>query len=257
MIDQELQKIGLSPKEIKVYVSALQTGPKSAQDIARHAGVNRVTCYVVLENLMRYGLITHCEGEKGRIFTAENPERLKNYIEAKKNEINEKGKNVDRVMPHLMALFNEIGDKPHVHYLEGDQGIKLFKQRVLSSSTKQIDEIVSVDAVYNEWGNMEHYDYKEKIFQRDTKYRIIYTIKKYTLDYLPSIEDARLEARQLPYDKFVFPGNIDILDDFAAIACFQKKPSIIILEHPDIIAMLRSWFDLAWESAEEHKAKLK
>ena len=42
-LDKELQKIGLSEKEAKVYLAALELGQASVQNIARKAEVNRAT----------------------------------------------------------------------------------------------------------------------------------------------------------------------------------------------------------------------
>ena len=53
---QDLQQIGLTEKEAKVYLAALELGEKAVQVIAQKAGVNRATTYFILESLIEKGL---------------------------------------------------------------------------------------------------------------------------------------------------------------------------------------------------------
>jgi len=256
MIEKEMQKIGFSPKEIKVYVTALQCGPRSAQAIARRANINRVTCYVVLEKLMKFGLVSQVEGEKGRIFAAESPEKLVHYIEQKEKEFQLHRAGIDKIMPDLMALFNRVGDRPLVRYFEGMEGIREIQQRILNSNIQYGCEIASLDYVYRDINPWEFYDFKEELMKREFKGRSILTLEKMTLDFLPEDFVKLWDVRRLPHDKFTFPGDIAIFKDFAIIDCYEGKPVMILLEHPQVIALLQGWFDLAWEGAEKFKIDL-
>lgn len=68
-----LIKLGLSEKEAKVYLAALELAQDSAQNIAKKAGVNRPTTYVILEKLMKLGLANTLEENKKTLFVAESP----------------------------------------------------------------------------------------------------------------------------------------------------------------------------------------
>ena len=67
MLEQELQKIGLSEKEAKVYLAAMELGQAPVQKIAQKAKVNRATTYVILEGLQKKGVITTVDHEKKRL----------------------------------------------------------------------------------------------------------------------------------------------------------------------------------------------
>ena len=61
MIDElknGLKELGFSEKESEVYLAMLELGPAAVQDIAKKAGVNRSTTYVMIESLKRRGLIS-------------------------------------------------------------------------------------------------------------------------------------------------------------------------------------------------------
>ena len=94
MIENDLQKIGLTEKEAKVYLAALELGQSTVQQISQKAKVNRATTYVILESLMDKSVIKTLEQGKKRFFVAEGPYALKNVIrkqqEGRHTEIEEK-----------------------------------------------------------------------------------------------------------------------------------------------------------------------
>lgn len=55
MPEQQLKQLGFSDKEAKVYMASLELGPDTAQEIAKKAGVNRTTTYVIIEKLIKKG----------------------------------------------------------------------------------------------------------------------------------------------------------------------------------------------------------
>lgn len=251
MIEKELLKLGLNEKEIKVYLAAMELGPRSVQEIARRAGINRVTCYVILENLMDFGLVTEINGEKGRIYAAENPQKLIEYLDKKEKELESTKKEISEIMPELFALFNRTGDKPVVRYLEGIKGIRNLQQEILASNSEHIDNIVSLDAAFQHFQPHDFNDYRAELLKRDLKLRHITISKNYTYDYMP--EGYEKNHRILPADKFDFPGEVAIFDNFAAIfSYYGDQVVVIILEHPQVVKIMQSWFDLAWEGAEKY-----
>ena len=124
MISSELQKIGLSEKEARVYLATLELGPKSAQEISRHTGINRATCYTILESLIDLGFISQIEGDRGKIFSAEDPSNILNLLESQEKAIKKRKKEISTFVPDLMALYNKAGSKPRIRYLEGVNGIR-------------------------------------------------------------------------------------------------------------------------------------
>ena len=57
MIVESLTKFGLSAKEAAVYKAIFELGRSTATSIAERAGINRSTAYVVLESLLKEGLL--------------------------------------------------------------------------------------------------------------------------------------------------------------------------------------------------------
>ena len=86
MIDKDLQAVGLQEKEAKVYLAALELGKGTAQQIAIKAELKRPTTYVIMEELMRQGLVSSFYEGKKQYFVAENPERLVDILQNQKQD---------------------------------------------------------------------------------------------------------------------------------------------------------------------------
>ena len=72
----ELKKFGLSEKEARVYLAALELGQASVQDIAKKSAVNRATTYLMIESLEKRGLMYKLIKNKKKLFAADTPERF-------------------------------------------------------------------------------------------------------------------------------------------------------------------------------------
>jgi len=254
MISSELQKIGLSEKEARVYLATLELGPKSAQEISRHTGINRATCYTILESLIDLGFISQIEGDRGKIFSAEDPSNILNLLESQEKAIKKRKKEISTFVPDLMALYNKAGSKPRVRYLEGVNGIREIQKMIIESKTKMIREITCLDWAFKNFDPLDFDDYRKEIFHNQKiKVRGIIITKNHTLDYLPKDYDKLEEVRMVPPEKFEIPGEIAICDSFACIISHEGKPTEIIIEHEPMVKMMTTWFDLAWEGAEKYQ----
>ena len=80
-LKKELEHLGLSEKESRVYLAALELGPSPVQDISHKAHVNRATTYVMIEALSARGLLSTFQKGKKRFYAAESPDRLLTIVE--------------------------------------------------------------------------------------------------------------------------------------------------------------------------------
>ena len=96
---ERLAEYGLSDKESLVYLAMLELGPASVQDIAKKAGVNRATTYVMIEALKRRGLMATFEKGKKTMFVAESPDVLKKLTDQEKKAIQEKENRLQEALP--------------------------------------------------------------------------------------------------------------------------------------------------------------
>src|SRR3989338_8163639 len=124
MLD-ELKKIGLSENEAEVYITLLELGSATAQEIATKSGIKRTTIYVQIEALMKMGLVSSFEKEmnNGKVpktyFRAEDPEHLKKIVGKERALMAERESMLEKILPGLGKIYLSGGDRPRVRFFEG------------------------------------------------------------------------------------------------------------------------------------------
>ena len=68
MLKEMLVKLGLSEKEAHIYEAALESGPETAQKIARRAGITRTATYIYIKSLIKKGLMSSNTRDKKTFF---------------------------------------------------------------------------------------------------------------------------------------------------------------------------------------------
>lgn len=128
-----LKKIGLSDKEIKLYIKLLENGASSVRILAESAGLNRGTAYDILKNLQESGLVSFYHQDTKQKFVAEEPEKLLKLIKNKEQEINDAKDKINEIIPELKSLQDKDGLKPVTKFYEGKRAIKFILDDILAS----------------------------------------------------------------------------------------------------------------------------
>jgi sugar-specific transcriptional regulator TrmB len=251
MLEKELQKLGLSDKEAKVYLSSMEIGPSPVQSIAVKAGVNRATTYVMIESLISRGLMSSFEKGKKKFFTAESPEQLVALLHKEEAEVKEKTRQMMEILPELKILFSAAEEKPKVRFFEGIEGIEVIQEDILNSKYDTLEEIVSVDDFYRIFPPHDK-DHRQIFTQKkkDVSFRAIYTSKQGP--FITS-KERKHEMLFVPPEKFPFSTDIGIYGNKVAIASCKGKLIGVIIESKEISEALRAIFDLAWEGAKKYQ----
>ncbi|MBI2591387.1 MAG: helix-turn-helix domain-containing protein [Candidatus Brennerbacteria bacterium] len=145
---QDLEKIGFSEKESQVYLAALDLGEATIQQLAEKSGVKRVTVYIIIESLMKHGLISSVEKGKKTFFAAENPVNIVRFFNARKKELekdlDEKSEVLKKITPELESLFKIAGPKLKVRFLQGKEGLRTMMNDFLKTECSEIKGFVAL-----------------------------------------------------------------------------------------------------------------
>lgn len=122
-----LKKIGFRPKEIQIYLTAIQIGAQPASIIAEKTGLNRVTTYMTLKKLVQKGLAQTCYRNGMQFFSVNNPEKLLLFASRKEDE----WKDMQHKLRKAITLL-EIPEFQNLSPIEvkSFQGIEGFKSVV-------------------------------------------------------------------------------------------------------------------------------
>ncbi len=128
-----LQKIGLSDKEIKVYLNLLEYGSSSVRIIAELTNLNRGTVYDILKKLREMNLVSYYHKETKQKFIAEDPGQVLQILKEKESEFRNIKQKAEEIIPELKSLQEKKGQIPTTKLYEGKKGIKFILNDVLSS----------------------------------------------------------------------------------------------------------------------------
>jgi sugar-specific transcriptional regulator TrmB len=255
---QELKKFGLKDKEAAVYLASLELGPAPVQNIARKAKVVRATTYVILEDLMQKGLITHYKEGKKTLFSAEPPLQLNRLLEKQEEEIKRQKEDLTHFLPELQAVIKAEGNRATVRYFEGKEGLRAIRQEIVMYSQPgeilyNFTPIDYIDAIFPE--NSTLY-YKQRVSRGIQSRTILSTSsEKLKKQIMARMAEDRTDCRFIPPKLFPVGGGMTIFRDRIAMGTYTGKITGLIIENGTLANMMRKLFDLAWVGAETIDAK--
>ncbi len=247
LIEKELQAIGLSDKEAKVYLAALELGQDSVQNIANKSKVNRATTYSILENLKIKGLISIVEEGKKTNYSAIAPDYLSNQLELEQKKLEEMQKRLKKILPELASLHSRKKNKPTIKYFEGKQGI-LSCIEEFSAGLNESDEVARM--VYNRdklnkvftFEEIEHY---AKIrLGKKIRTKVIYNASP------ENVLHGRLGTRVLVSENnYSFEDDIAVHGDYIRLTNLSQPLSAILIKDKSLANTMKVIFDMAFETA--------
>lgn len=243
-LKQKLLDFGFSDKEASVYLAMLELGPASAQDIAKAAGVNRATTYVMIESLKRRGLMSSVEREKKVCFSAESPEHLLAITREEERQIERKRKSLEELLPQFMALYASVESKPRVRFFEGEEGIAAAREiqmaRVRTQSS--CDVFIHYNAAMLRVAELDESG-RIRLASWVPKLRILYATDDGVR--IPKFPTA-VALRPVPTALAPFQGECSIYDDFMVLSVPSPRPIAVVIDSPEFATLLRRLFELAW-----------
>lgn len=247
LLSQELIKLGLSDKEAKVYLAALELGYDTVLNIAKKAAINRPTAYFILDSLQKKGIVTTFEKDKKTYFASESPDKLVTLLHQQKEDIDQKQKEFENILPEFKALYNLPTEKPTVRFFEGRQGLLSMREDFLKTTDKKIEAMYCLDDLNKIFTDEENKNFTQRRTEKDIKTFAIYTSLKEPIQRPKSPGERRF----IPFNKFPVTADITIYNNKVAIASLKSKLSGVIIENKEIANTMRSLFYLAWESAKK------
>lgn len=244
-IENLLKKAGFLEKEVAVYLTLLEMGRGVVSEIARRAGVNRTTGYVILDSLTGKGLVCVSGKKPKQEYMAESPENLRKYLHSEIESRKAITRELDGMLPEMTSLYRK-GDRPKVYFYEGTEGLK----RVYEDTLTATEPIVAY-ATYDDMHKALPGYFPDYYKRRAKKGIFARGIVPATPLAYERLKEDRNEARELalvPSDMYTFSPDIEIYDNKIMIASWREKLGIII-ESGEIADAMKKIFELAWIAA--------
>lgn len=242
MIESILKKIGLSDKEIKVYLTCLKLGPSPVRKIATAAEINRGTAYDILRALINLGLVSYYHQDKHQYFIAEDPTKLTDTLEQRVQQLQSTKEELVQLIPQLKSMYDNAGEKPVAKFYEGSGGIKTILRDVLDSCANGEKQYY----VYSSSTIRQHLYEAYRSFSQD---RIKAGISVKSISIGPGGETVGLDERKWLSKKESAPTYTLIYEDKMAMVSVDSgsKPIGVIIEDKNIYQTQKMIFDFIWQ----------
>ena len=234
-----LKSLGFSDSESVIYLASLEMGPSSVQDIAKKAGVSRVTTYAVIESLSSQGLMSSVEKGKKHLFVAEAPERVVSFIQSKMKDMEATLKEVESSINDLKLL--QRGEKPIVKLFEGAEGRKAIEDDMLLTRPDQIDEFGNFDDAMRIHPPAERAPFHTEFAKIKPKRHLMMFLSK---EHNPVSRTPQQRVLAIP-EQYNFHGDVMVYKNKIALSTFEGKQISVLIESSTLADTLRALMDMA------------
>jgi sugar-specific transcriptional regulator TrmB len=249
-----LLKLGLSEKEAKIYLATLELGRDTVQNIAKKSGIKRVTAYVILDQLVKSGIVSVETEKKKSYYKAEHPSVLEKVIDNRVSELETQRANLKSSMHQLEAIYNFRSDKPTVRFFEGADELEEL-DRYGHDQMKPGSVMMTItphDLIQQAFPKRRKDAVNERISQGILSRAIYVSDKEIPLEQnIKELRDGiHFTRKELPLGGtfFIYPGWGIKFFNYA-----NKKYFGVLIQSPELADSMKEVFELAWDGAKVRK----
>ncbi len=234
-IEKFLISIGLSEKEIKVYLSTLKIQPARASEIALLAEITRPTAYDLLENLKKKGLVIEEDTGKIKTFSAKPPESILHFIEGQLEHLQRSKVEAKKLLPEFEELQKEEWKKSEVHIYDAARALQVLK--TLLSKTTDCKIILDTSEANLSIQNLLERDSEIKhtfpiLCPATTSNRVFQNLSRHTVSFLS-------KDQKQPSDIFIFPEEIGFVS-------YTPLLQLTLIKNRSIVETHQALFENMW-----------
>ncbi len=221
-----------------MYLAALSMGPSPVQEIAKKAGVSRVTTYDVIGSMTEQGLMSSVTKGKRQYYAAESPERLTSVVTARVDTM--KG-TLQELKSNLNALkMIEAGDKPVVKFVEGIEGIKALQEDILKVKFDTLYEVGNRDIIVEQVPSNVLAAWGKILDKNKVKTKAIYVSNK-------SFKPRKLsKIKYIRESKDTIDGDVIVYGSKITMSSFKGKVIGVSIDSADLAETVRKIIDRLW-----------
>jgi sugar-specific transcriptional regulator TrmB len=260
---KELQRLGLTERESKVYLALVEQGPILPLEIQSITSIQRSKIYETLHSLLQRGFILERPVQKKKLYEAVRPDEVIKQI------LLERGREMDQFQvigqqlePRLSLQFEEAyrgrDAQDYFTFLQNPAQIIRIWDELHSGAEAEILTFHREPYIYP--NNEENPEVVNKIemeaLARGVRYRAIYQAKEvqHHQDWLRTMVMPRVQAGE---EARVFPGlaiKLTIFDRRVSYFGFidethQQRITAILIENRGIAAAFVASFEYHWQAS--------
>lgn len=258
-LSEKIGSLGLGPNEAKVYLALLELGRGNVSTISKTAQINRTTGYDILERLSVSGLASRTVlGKKQKLYVAEPPSRLKQYLEKRKNQAEKNLAEVAGLLPELQLAYR-TESKPVIRFFEGRAGIENIYHHTLNAKS-EIYSVLDLSQYLPEFDQFGKEHVKNRVARGVTEKVLVVRNKEGEKFYESTYGGKKKYQQNTQYrwldSKFTgIPATeINIYDDIVmGVLVKPNENAAFEVQNESFANSLRMLFEMAWQQSKPAK----
>ncbi len=247
-----LNKLGLNTEETKIYLTLVEKGTGTAQNISVQTGIPKTTTYRRLANLEKNALIEEIVEENTTLYRAASPELLNLLVTKKEKDTETLRHDLPQIAQELLGKYSATDSGTRVLFYRGQEGIEQMAWNTLRCQEK----------------TLRGYSYRtfEEIVGRKfaEKFRDEFTLTGikardlYSAEYIKSLNEVGKHDQDWPnwQSRYISPKILDIqhqmdtYDDVLSIYHWHNNEIFgVEIYNQNVANMQKQIFEILWKLA--------
>ncbi|HVY01867.1 MAG TPA: helix-turn-helix domain-containing protein [Candidatus Nanoarchaeia archaeon] len=242
-MEKELESLGLTKNESKIYLFLLKNGETTTGSIIKETKIANSRVYETLNSLTIKGLVKYNIQKDGKHFSASNPQKLKE-IET------EKITKIEKLLPQLKDIQSTDKNNTITAIYEGYEGFKTaFKKIIDDCPNKGEIKIIGFSHQQYNSENLQTFlsNMNIRSCEKKQKLKIIADISSKEFQK-ETIKSNNAEIKYMPKG-YVSPIAMDIFDEYVYIFMWEEKPFVFMIKNKKIADSFKVYFEFLWKMA--------
>ncbi|MBU1245806.1 MAG: helix-turn-helix domain-containing protein [Nanoarchaeota archaeon] len=228
-MENQLQEIGLTEQESKVYLQLLKEKYQEASKISKLTKINRSVTYSVLNSLIQKGLTSYVIRNNIKYFIAADPKTLIDFLK-------DKEKILQNILPKLSNIIPTEKENISVELYQGTKGGITVLKDIIRTGKDYV--VLGEDGTFNQFIYAKQF--LRQLKEKKIKERIL------AKEGTKILKTKKSEVRYLPKE-FQIPTITTIYGNKIAIAIFTEPFYTILIKSKDLADSYRSFFEILWK----------
>lgn len=247
MYETELQLIGFSPNEAKIYETLLKLSESGVTEIANKSNVHRRSVYDTLMRLVEKGFVFQIFGNRETLYRAVHPQKCLEILKTQEN-------NFKKALPGLTYFFEQTPATEAAFIYRGLEGYKNYCRDL--ARIGEDTYFLGAKANWFRTSGVSMTMFKNFMASLKANGKEYYTLfdPRVKTEVPEALEKIGGQWKILP-EGFATPGVVDVCGDHVftftntggKMGNFGGETSIFVMVNKDLAESYRTWFKLIWE----------
>jgi sugar-specific transcriptional regulator TrmB len=238
-----LEELGLTKNEIRIYLALLELGSTPAGPLIKRVGMHRAAVYDIISMLTGKGLVSYIIKANRKYFEAQDPDRLLEYLESKKQEITDKEAELKKILPELQLKRKLSQEEQEGALYKSKKGLKSIFEDILKEKKPWL--VFGATGKFKEIFHAYFTHFHEKRAKLKIPLKIIFNDEVRKQKRETELKLCRI--RYLP-DSYLSPSTTFIYGDKVVIINWSPDPVAFLMRSRQVADSYKSFFEILWKT---------